>query len=113
MYARYILLQLGPESRQAAEHLSETADPVYRAQPGFKSVAFLLDDATGECASLSVFETEAQARAAADVLRPLLLRLVGDKLQAQPQAHFFEVYEPKGERVAKRRWGLSGLFRGT
>lgn len=96
MYARYIVLNLGPANRALAENICDGAAPRYAAQPGYRSVTFLFDDASGEYASLSVWNSREEADAAANALRPWLLEITAGQLKAPPESRFFEVYEPKG-----------------
>jgi hypothetical protein len=42
-----------------------------------------------------VWESEADAKAAADKLQPWMMAKVGDKLTAPPVSHTGEVYEPR------------------
>lgn len=96
MYARYIVLTLGTANRPLAEKICDEAAEKYAQQRGFKSVTFLFDDALGEYASLSLWDSRDDAEAGADALRPWLLEVTAGQLLAPPEARFFEGYEPKG-----------------
>lgn len=95
MYARYIVLKLGTANRPLAEQICDEAAGRYAQQRGFRSVTFLFDDALGEYASLSLWDSLEDAQAGADALRPWLLEVTAGQLLAAPEARFFEGYEPK------------------
>jgi heme-degrading monooxygenase HmoA len=100
MYARLSLIQLGPGTRAEAErYLADRHAPIWRQQPGFRSIVFLEDEERGEYGNLSVWDTREDAEAAAAAIRQRLeqdLREAGLQLQGPAAPRLFEVYEPKG-----------------
>lgn len=96
MYARYIVLKLGTANRALGKRIADGAASRYAAQKGYRSVTFLFDEAAGEYASLSVWNSREEAEAASAALRPWLLEVTSGQLLAPPESHFFEVYEPRG-----------------
>ena len=48
MYARLALFTLGPGMHSTAERLADEMIPKVKARKGFKSVAFLEDDESGD-----------------------------------------------------------------
>lgn len=95
MYARYIMLRLGPDSRALAERIADEAFPIYQAQEGFKSVFFLADDPRGEHGSLSVWESRETAEKAIAAPGSWLRQSYGARLQGPPETRMFEIYDPQ------------------
>jgi heme-degrading monooxygenase HmoA len=94
MYASLIMFTLGPGMRSTAEKLADQFDPALRNLKGFKRVTFLADEAVGEYASLSVWESKDDAEAAAAVTGPQLEQAVSGIVKGPPTRRYFEVYEP-------------------
>ncbi len=103
MYARMVLLQLGPGTRAQAEQLADRHAPIWRRQRGFRSIVFLGDDERGEYGNLSVWDSREDAEAAAAVIREDLQRSLSElglHLQRSPSPRLFEVYdETRGQRL--------------
>jgi len=95
MYARYIMLKLGPGDRAAAESVADAATKIYRASPGFKSATFFADEPTGDYGALSVWETRETLEAAAQKAHPLIAEKLGKLLKSPPALSTYEVYEPR------------------
>lgn len=95
MYARLILLSLGPNMRSTGEKIADTFASLYRAAKGFKSAIFFADDETGECGALSLWESREDAEAAGTVFKPKLQELTKGILEGLPTVRGYEVYEPK------------------
>ena len=95
MYARLIMLKLGPGDRAAAESVADAAAKIYRASPGFKSVTFFADEAAGNYGALSVWESQETLDAAAEKANPLVAEKVGKLLKSPPAPATYEVYEPR------------------
>lgn len=93
MYARYIVLGLGPNTRALAEEIADAALPHYRSQHGFKSVTFLIDDASGDCGSLSLWESQADGEQGGAAMGAWLRENYGGKLIKPPEARLYAVYE--------------------
>jgi heme-degrading monooxygenase HmoA len=95
MYARLVLFTLGPGTRSTGEKLADQFAPALRAQKGFKSVTFFLDDIVGEYGALSLWESKEDADAASAALDPQLQQALTGIVQGPPTLQFFEVYESK------------------
>jgi len=95
MYARLIKMNLGPNDRAVAESLADAAAKLYRASPGFKSIAFIVNEPAGEYGSFSVWESKEAVEAASAKVQPLIKDKVGALLKNPPVVTAFEVYEPK------------------
>jgi heme-degrading monooxygenase HmoA len=95
MYATLVMFTLGPETRSTAEKLAEQFAPVIRTQKGFKSITFLGDDAAGEYASLTIYESKEDAEAAGAGIGPQLEQALKGIVKGAPIIRLFEVREPK------------------
>ncbi len=96
MYARLIIMNVGPGQREFSEGLADKIAPAMRSLNGFKSATFMGDFETGEIGGMSVWETKEDAEAAGEAMGAMLREIVGDKLKGPPDAKVLEVYEPKG-----------------
>jgi hypothetical protein len=90
MYARLVRFSFGPGKQAEAESLADTITPLITAQPGCKGVTVFGDD-NGECGIFVLWNSEAEANAAAQVVRPKLDEHLVGKIQAQPDARLFKV----------------------
>jgi heme-degrading monooxygenase HmoA len=95
MYATFVMFTLGPETRSTAEKLGEQFAPVIRSLKGFKSITFFGDDAVGEYASLTIYESKEDAEAAVAATGPRLEEALKGIVKGPPTRRLFEVYEPK------------------
>ena len=95
MIARLILMNFGPGTRSAGEKVADQFAPIHKTMKGFKDVIFFADFETGECGSLSMWESKEDAEAAAALMRPKLMEAVGSMLKGPPTVKMFELYEPK------------------
>ena len=77
----------GEDSRQFAG--------IYKTMKGFKDSTFFVNYETGECGTLSLWESKEDAEAAAAIMRPKLMEAAGGILKGPPTVKMFEVYEPK------------------
>ncbi|MFN8557151.1 MAG: antibiotic biosynthesis monooxygenase [Dehalococcoidia bacterium] len=97
MYARLSLFQLGPGTRaQAQRYLADRHAPIWRRQPGFRSIIFLVDEERGEYGNVSVWDTREHAEAAAEVIRREFekdVREAGLQVQGAVSSRLFEAYE--------------------
>lgn len=93
MYARWVVLTLKSESRVTIGALVAQFTPLYRAQPGFESVTFVGDEATGECGSLSLWASREAAEAGSAALLPQLQQVVAGLLVGLPVSRFYAVYD--------------------
>ena len=91
MVVRLVRFTFGPGHLTAAEALAAELGPLISAQPGCSSVVFFGDDTDGEYGIFVVWETRAQADAAAAVVSPQLERHLAGKVTAPPMRRLFEV----------------------
>jgi heme-degrading monooxygenase HmoA len=95
MYARLTMLRADPSNRAALERVTkDQLLPLFRAQPGFKSLMVLADDASGEYAGLSFWESREAAEAASQAVNPVVREAMSRLAQGTPSPHLFDVYEP-------------------
>ncbi len=96
MHARLFKMTLGPGTRDIATGIADKAAPMYKTMRGFVSITLLIhDEAAGVYGSMSIWESAANADAAAEKLNPWLAENFGDKLKGPPEVSTAEVYEPK------------------
>lgn len=96
MYASMLTINLGPGMRSAAEKLVEQFAPAMKTMKGFKGVTFLADEAAGEYASLTMWESQEDREAAIAALDPKLKQAAGGIIKGAPTRKLFEVWEAKG-----------------
>jgi heme-degrading monooxygenase HmoA len=97
VYGRLALITVGPGERSKMEAYAEAAAPLYRRLKGFKGVTFFADEREGLYGSLTLWESEEDAEAAAAAAGPALQeRLAGVAVRGQPQTRTVEIYEPRG-----------------
>ena len=98
MYARLALIQLGPGKRAEVDKITPSLGEKLRGLKGFKSVTWLADDQAGEYGSLSMWESEKDATAASEAMRPLVMKAVETITTAEGESRVrhFEVVEAKG-----------------
>lgn len=92
MYSRLILANIGPGN--AGKWLADTFAPIYKTMKGFKGATFFHDSETGECGSLTLWESKEDAEAATASLRPKLQEVTHGILKGTPTVRVFELYEP-------------------
>jgi heme-degrading monooxygenase HmoA len=91
VYARFSVINLGPGMRPKMEALADRLTPVFRAQPGFRDVTFLMDEAGGDYGSFSLWETKEDAEAASAAISPHVAAIFRGLLTPW----ILEVYEPE------------------
>ena len=96
MYARLVMLTIGPGMRSTGEKLADQFAPALKSLKGFISVTFFADVEVGEYASLSLWESKGDAEAAAAAMDPKLEQAVSGVVKEKPTRRSFEVYQPKG-----------------
>ena len=90
-----LIMNMGPGMREAATALADAAYKMVSAMPGFVSATYMIfDEEKGDYGSLTVWQSAADAGAAAETLNPWLQEQAGDKLTAPPRIFGGEVYEP-------------------
>lgn len=95
MYARFLLMNLGPGMRDAATSMADEGYKMSKGLPGFLSATYLVfDEAKGDYGSLTVWKSEADANAAAEKLQPWLQQKAGGMFKSPPVIRVAEVYEP-------------------
>jgi hypothetical protein len=96
MHARLLTMNVGPGMRSFATGLADEGFKMAKAQPGFVNATYLvIDEAAGEYGSLTVWNTNADAMAAAEKLRPWLEQKLAGKAKSPPVVRVAEVYTPK------------------
>jgi heme-degrading monooxygenase HmoA len=98
MHARLALIQLGPGKRAEVDRITPMLAERLRAMKGYRSVMFFADDKAGEYGSLSLWESEADAEAASQAMRPIVMKAVEGLTSAEGESRVrhFEVVEPGG-----------------
>lgn len=94
MYARIVGFQVASGSRSIVEAVAEEVDVTIRSMPGFQSIHYLANDATGEAGSFSLWTTREDAERVGVKVNPRVVELLGDILRDGPVVKIFEVYEP-------------------
>lgn len=95
MYARLIMLKLGPNDRATAESLADAAAKIFRASAGFKSATFFMNEKAGDYGGFSVWESKEAADAAGAKVQPVIKEKVGSLVKSPPAPAVYEVYEAK------------------
>lgn len=95
MYVRIVEFTLGPGTRETAERLADEVNKLCPSLHGFHSMSFYADFDTGEYGAYYVWQTRADADAAANSITPLLQREAGALLKGPPTRRTFELYVPK------------------
>jgi hypothetical protein len=91
MYARLVRFSLGPGKRAVAQTVADALPPMIAALPGCKSVTVFGNDSDGECGVFVLWDSEANANAAAPLIRPKLDQIIAGHVQGAPDARLFEV----------------------
>jgi heme-degrading monooxygenase HmoA len=91
MHARFSVISAGPGMRSRMEELADRLATRLRNLKGFRGVTFLMDDATGDYGSFSLWESREDAEAANAAVSPQVAKIFKGMLTPW----IFEVYEPK------------------
>ena len=91
MYARLVRFSLGPGQRVLAQSVADDLPPLIAALAGCQSVIVFGDHSDGQYGFFVVWDSEANANAAAAVIRPQLDQRIGGHLQSPTEARLFEV----------------------
>lgn len=95
MHARFLTINLGPGGRATATGMADEAFKMVKGLPGFVSATYLIfDEAAGDYGSMTIWNTEADAAAAAEKLQPWLEKNLSGKVKAPPMVRVAEVYQP-------------------
>ena len=95
MYARMLVMTLGTGMREKAERIADEFNASYKAMKGFVSGTFLGEPKTGEYASLIIWKSLEDLKAAAKIGRPKFELATGGILKGPPSIRIYEVYQPK------------------
>ena len=91
MYARLVRFSLGPGKRAVAQALAHEISPFIESQPGCQGVTVFGDDSDGQYGIFVLWDSEANANAAAQLVRPKLDQHLAGQAQGPPEARLFEV----------------------
>lgn len=91
MYARLVRFSLGSGKRSIAQAIADDLAPKISAQPGCATVTVFGDDSDGEYGIFVLWASQADAAAAAGIIRPILDKHLSGNVQAPPEARLFEV----------------------
>ena len=90
MYARLSVISMGPGARPQMEELADRLAPRFKGLKGFRGVTFLVDEATGDYGSFSLWDSREDAEAASAAINPQVEKIFRGMLTPW----IFEVYEP-------------------
>ena len=90
MFVRLVRFSVGPGNEATAQALAEDLAPLIAQQPGCQHVTVFGDD-SGECGLFVLWDSQDNANAAAQVVRPKLDAHLPGKIQAPPDARLFRV----------------------
>ncbi len=91
MYVRLVRFSFGPGKRAEAQAIADELGPLIASQPGCESVTVFGDDSDGEYGIVVLWDSTANADAAAGVVRPKLDEHFSGNVQGAPEARLFEV----------------------
>jgi quinol monooxygenase YgiN len=90
MYARLVRFSLGPGKRDVAQAVADDVAPAIAAMPGCKGVTVFADE-SGESGLFVLWDSQANANAAAPVIRPKLDQHLASHVKGAPDIRLFEV----------------------
>jgi heme-degrading monooxygenase HmoA len=91
MYARLLRFAIGSGKREIGQQVADEIGSLISAQPGCQSVTVFGDDTDGEYGIFVLWDTDANANAAAQVVRPKLNEVIGAHVKTPPDARLFQV----------------------
>jgi quinol monooxygenase YgiN len=91
MYARLVRFSLGTGKRATAKALADDLAPLIASQPGCVSVSIFGDATDGEYGIFVLWDSQANADSASQVIRPKLDEHLSGHVQSPPDARLFEV----------------------
>lgn len=89
------MVTLKPGNRAAAEAIADQGAPGVAQQPGFESVAFIIDESNNQYGAVAIWESREAAEKADAVLNPGFTQAFGDLLDGPIRTTFYEIYEHK------------------
>ncbi len=92
MYARLVRFSFGEGQRATAQALADDLVPLIASQPGCANVTVFGDDADGQCGIFVLWDTQANADAAAMLVRPKLDQHLSGSVQDPPETRLFQVF---------------------
>ena len=92
MFIRLVQFNLGPQNEAAAKELADAFLPKIRAQEGCQSVVMIMDNEAGDYGLVIHWRSEAEAKAAAQVIGPQLMPAIAEIATAEASVRLFEVY---------------------
>lgn len=94
-YARLVTFNIGAGQRAFAENMADQFAAMLRPQQGFLDITFLVDETSGEYASISHWETKEDAEASFQSSAPKLQEVLAGVLKSPPASRLYEVYAAK------------------
>ena len=91
MFARLVRFRFEPGQRAAAQAAADDLAPLISAQPGCGGVTVFGDDNDGQWGIFVLWDSQANADAAAQVIRPKLDQHLSGLVQGPPETRLFEV----------------------
>ncbi|MBL6927685.1 MAG: antibiotic biosynthesis monooxygenase [Rhodospirillales bacterium] len=95
MFARLFQFTIDPAQWDAVEQLAEGSNGAMRTATGFQSATFYGDRESGECGSLSIWDTRENLEAFIAASTPRMQEAAAGLLKGPPHTAIAEVYEPK------------------
>ncbi len=96
MYARFVTMKSTPDKRVEAEALADMLTGIVKGLTGFISIHFLISKDETQYGSFSLWETQENALAAAEVMRGKGGSAIQRIALEAPNVTVFEVYQTKG-----------------
>lgn len=91
MYARLVRFSFGPGKHAEAQAIADNIAPRIASQPGCEGVTVFGDDSDGEYGIFVLWDSEENANAAAQVIRPMLDEHLSGNVKGPPEARLFKV----------------------
>lgn len=91
MLARLVRFSISTGQQSAAQSLADDLAPLIASQPGCQSVTVFGDDTDGEYGIFVLWDTQANADAAAGLVRPKLDEHLAGHIERPPDARLFQV----------------------
>ena len=93
MYARLVRFSLGEGKGAVAKAIAADLKPRITAMPGCQSVTIFGDAIDGEYGIFVLWDSDANANSAAQVIRPILDQHLSGSVKAPPEARLFQVID--------------------
>jgi quinol monooxygenase YgiN len=91
LYARLVRFSLHQGKHAHAVAIADELTPKIAAQPGCHGVTVFGTESDGEYGIFVLWESQEQANAAAQIIRPILDQHLAGNVQAPPDTRLFEV----------------------